>query len=137
MPRKRPNTQKIGVPTGLPYGQGEELAAAQRVQPLPQPPVASDLVQPGQGAGGAPPQGGAPPMLEQALAAAQQMPSPGEGLLAGGGIQEPLTTGLDMGPGAGSEVLRTIDQTDLFHEMARITGDPRFLHMAQMARMTR
>jgi hypothetical protein len=76
-------------------------------------------------------------MLEAALQAAQQMPSPGEGLLAGGGIQEPLTTGLDMGPGAGSEVLRTIDQTDLFHEMARITGDPRFLHMAQMARMTR
>jgi hypothetical protein len=62
---------------------------------------------------------------------------PGGLLGEGPTTPEPITTGLDIGPGAGSEVLRTPDRTDVWHELYRITGDPKFLRFGMRARTTR
>lgn len=106
MPRKR-KSQGVQVPTGLNYGQGEQLAQAQREMPLPGPgtrpqPVAG----PGAVAPSAPgPATPADPMAA-ALAAAARMAPPSGGLGAPSARPgEPVTAGLSIGRGAGPEAL--------------------------------
>lgn len=92
------------APTGLPYGQHQQLVDAQRQVPLPgptpQPPPAAG---PGSGA----------PMMDAAQAALGLRPPPAGGLLRGTDRpDEPVTAGLPTGPGPGPEVLGGMHETD-------------------------
>lgn len=80
--------QPVRTATGGPYGEAKQLAQAQQAAPLPQPQ--------------APPPG----LQAQAHQAAQATPPPSRMIHAPSERpEEPLTTGLATGPGAGPEVL--------------------------------
>lgn len=109
MPRKRkPATQAVQVPKGLPYGQGEAAAAQQRAIPLPGPgstPQPQRGTPASAGVSSAPPADAVNPMA-LAIQAAQAMPAPQGGLLAPSRRPgEPVTAGLSTGPGPGPEAL--------------------------------
>lgn len=136
MPRKRnggpgqPNgqpTQPVQVPTGLPYGQNQQLAQSQAAVPLPaQPPPP-----PAGPARGAPPE---PDRHGAAMAAAAAMPGIG-GLLAGpsGRPHEPVTAGLSAGLGPGPEVLGQRPSTQAaFRSLADQTADPDLAYLADI-----
>lgn len=112
------NQQPITTPTGLAYGENQQLASAQAAAPLPQAP--------------------APPTMNQALDAARSMQFPGQTLGDPSNMpNEHVTTGLSVGPGAGPEVLTpppgapTVAAT--YQHLADTTGDPTFIALAQMA----
>lgn len=107
MPRAKGPAQPPKAAQGLPYGQGQAMADAQRAIPLPdnrkatsqaigQPAPTPSLAQPPGGGGG----------LEQAIAAATLAPDPTGGLASPTTRpDEPITAGLAVGPGAGPEAL--------------------------------
>lgn len=108
--------QPVRAMTGQDYGDRQRAQSAQRTVPLPDRSTAAlaaatpttDPTSAPQGGGG--PGGAAPPadLLSQFLAAAQSAQSPGNGLLAEpDDPNRPLTAGLDVGSGPGSEVLST------------------------------
>lgn len=105
-------TQPVAVPTGLPYGERQELVQAQQQAPLPQQ---------------------AP---DQALAQAQAHPFQPVGL--GDPTQrpnEPIQHGLPSGPGAGPEVLQPQPGTSAtLQQLAQQTGNPAIAAMAERAR---
>ena len=110
--------QPVRTPTGLAYGQNQQLAAAQAAAPLPQ----------------APP----PPSLNDALASARNMSFPGQTIGDPSAMpNEHVTTGLPVGPGAGPEVIQrppgapTVAQT--YANLAHDTGDPELVALAQLA----
>lgn len=81
------DTQPIQAPTGLPYGQRQQVVAAQQSQPLPGDPYRQAL----QGATQAATAASFPTGLMNAPTARPN---------------EPITHGLSTGPGAGPEVLQ-------------------------------
>lgn len=82
------STQPVQVPTGLPYGDRQQLEQAQQAVPLPN----------------GPPQ---QPDVHPVLAGAQQMQPPAGSMLAGPTTapNEPLTAGIPLGAGPGPEAL--------------------------------
>lgn len=80
-------TQPVQAPTGLPYGESQELQQSQEAAPLPQ----AAPVDP----------------WEQVMGAAQQMEFSPVGLNAPSTRpDEPVTAGLPSGPGPGPEAMR-------------------------------
>ena len=90
----QPNGQPVTVPTGLPYGENQQLQQAQAQLPVAgQPPSAAPPAAPPSGGGGIPP---------TAMASARQYTMPQLDLM--GPSQrphEPVTAGLPSGPGPG------------------------------------
>jgi len=131
MPRKARTQRPVAAP-GQQYGMNQDQIKAQQVMPLPdrRGPVSSPV-------GAAPLPGGAAPQPPDALAAAEQMQPPPEGgmLAASGRPDEPITAGLDIGPGPGSSAIQGVKPPpgSLFVRMAQISGDPLWLRMAQQA----
>jgi hypothetical protein len=112
------NQQPVVTPTGLPYGQNQQLEAAQQAAPLPEAPPT--------------------PNFGDALASARSMQFPGQTLGDPTNMpNESVTTGLPVGPGAGPEILApppgapTVAAT--YQHLADTTGDPTFVALAQMA----
>lgn len=100
----RSDLQAVKVPTGVRYGEGKELADAQRALPLP------STGGPSTGGAGSPspvPAGAGP--LDQAVQHAAAMPAV-SGMGFGSPTRrpaEPVTAGLGVGAGAGPEALAT------------------------------
>ena len=116
-------TQAPRVAPGGRYGSRQETLAAQRAVPLPDRSTAAMMAGAGAPstdlsnapAGGAPAPPPAAPqdaesMLAQFVAAAQGAPGPAPGGLLGapGDPNTPLTSGMDIGSGPGSEVLMPV-----------------------------
>ena len=133
MPRRR---QPL-TPQGQAYGEKGRLDNA-----LNETPGARDIGS-ASGAGGGPvpvphpaPPGGIPP---QVLQAAQMMAPPGPSPWKGDSQRpnEPITTGLSIGDGAGPEALvpmRPDHVADTFAAIGDATGDPLMYDLAQRAR---
>jgi hypothetical protein len=126
-------TQAPAAPTGMGYGAHKETIQAQQAIPLPAaPPPAGAPPAPG---GPAPGPGGND-RLAQALALAKAMPAPNGGL-AGPTSRpnEPVTSGLPSGPGAGPEALAIAQPSvgKVFERLAYATGDPDMAILAQIA----
>lgn len=112
-PTGTPGAQPVRLPTGQPYGQRAQAAAAQGSIPLPDRSTEAMLA-----GGGAAPAGDAAAQgvasednpLAAFLAAAQAAPSPGEGLLSAPTTRqaEPLTAGMDIGAGPGSDAVAPV-----------------------------
>lgn len=138
MPRKHrtqsgADAQKIESVEGQRYGEGIDQQEMQRLLPAPQnrqttaSPVAAPTAPPGQVPAGAPPVDlGA--LLGQApigLLSGTQRPD------------QPVTAGLDSGPGGGSELLGGMRPTSPMSRTLRLlsqrTGDPIFRDMADRA----
>lgn len=103
MPRRR-KTQGVKTPTGLPYGQGQQMAEAQKALPLPGP---GTRPQPQRAPAGPAPVPVAPadPMAA-AIAAASQLAPPAGGLARPSSRpDQPVTAGLNIGAGGGPEML--------------------------------
>lgn len=137
MPRKR-KTQGVKVPTGLPYGQGEQMADAQKALPLPGP---GTRPQPQRAPAGPSPVPAAPvDPIAAAITAAQSMPPPPGGLLAPSTRNEPVTAGLNIGPGAGPEALPLqafTDDDDTLLDLInahKIAPSPALARLIQIAR---
>lgn len=106
-------SQPVAVPTGLPYGERQQLEQAQQGAPLPQT--------------GPPPQG-----MDPAVLAAMQHDFQPVGLAAPSDRPyEPVTHGLASGPGGGPEVLPQPGPTttDTLRKLAMSTGDPDIQNM--------
>lgn len=140
MPRGK---QGVKVAQGLPYGQGEEMAAAQRAIPLPDNRTAPSQAPPMSiGSQGSPNQNAPGPggNLEQAIAAAAQAPDPLGGLADPTNRPgEPITAGLPVGAGPGPQAVAQSAQQRAsvasFFALASevFGGDPLMADMAQRA----
>jgi len=106
-------TQPVSAPSGLPYGERQELETAQQQAPLPQ--QAS---------------------LDQILAAAMQHSFQPTMLNAETSRpNEPIQHGLPTGPGGGPEVMGAPPRTsDMLQQLADQTSNTFLLTMAQRAR---
>jgi len=106
MPRKR-KKQPVQTPTGMPYGQGEKLADAQRQLPIPNAPTipspSSSTAGRQQAATPAPP--AVDPIAAAITAAAQVAPPSGAFAAETSRPDEPLTAGLPVGAGPGTAAL--------------------------------
>lgn len=136
MPRKR-QTQAVAVPTGMPYGQGEKLADAQRQMPLP---TGSSPAAAGAGAAPSAPAPAPADPMAAAIAAAQQMAPPDSSLAAPGDPSIPITAGLRAGAGAGPEALglpAIPEDDDALNQLIyvyNVTGSPaveRLIHVVK------
>lgn len=106
-------TQPVQVPTGLPYGEAQQLEQAQQQAPLPQ-------------------EGG----MEQAVAAALGHNFQPVGINAETERPyEPIQHGLAGGPGGGPEQMQNSTATsDMLMRLAQSTGNAALMTMAQRAR---
>ncbi len=113
-PNRTDLTQPISVPTGLPYGERQELVQAQQQAPLPQ-----------QAQG-----------IDQAVQAAQAHQFQPVGLSAPTQRpNEPIQHGLPSGPGAGPEVLQPMTgASSSLQQLAATSGSPAIAAMAERAR---
>lgn len=136
MPRQRKTlsgdpaqSQATGAP-GVRYGEGKDLAEMRQAAPIPNARAGAALSAPAPGpvpaeAGGVPPR---PPM-------------PKPGLLTAPSVRpdEPVTTGLRLGPGAGPEALTARPQQSptgqLLRDLARITGREYFAELARRSNL--
>ncbi len=120
--------QPVRAPTGMPYRQNQQLRNAQRAVPLPQAPPPPQM------------QGGVEDpqsRLVQALQDARgisydETPFDADSQRPG----EPLTAGVNMGPGPGPEVLglRTNPRVaSVLAALARDTGDATMAELARIA----
>ena len=114
-------TQPVRVPTGQQYGQAQALTQAQQAAPLPQPAeVPGAQLVPG----------------TTTPVAAQGYTPPNLGLASTptGRPNEPLTAGLDIGPGAGPNTgTQRFGAGALLAALAQATGDIRLSEMADLA----
>ena len=123
----RSSRQPNRVPTGLPYGEATQLENAQRAAPLPggAQPVAQPQVNPRR------------QMLAQAIESARAMPNDGQPFGAPSDRpNEPITAGVDVGPGPGSEVLGYNPRTRVastLRAIASATGDADIASLAELA----
>lgn len=136
MPRAKKRPPPVpNVPTGLPYGQAQELERQRAALP-------AATTNPSTAAGGPP---AAPPVdprqrmqavADQAVAAMQQRQYPGPILTRPSArTDEPVTAGLPVGAGPGPEALgaprgRVADE---LARIARLTGDPVMAQYAEDA----
>lgn len=112
-------TQPAAAPTGLPYGQRQELIGLQRAAPIVDEQA----------------------RLGQAIAAARAQAMPATPLSAPTERPlEPVTTGLARGPGPGPEILSgqitgtpRAKSSDLFATLFAQTGDQEFAALARRA----
>lgn len=117
-------TQPVRVPTGQGYGEATALAQAQQAAPLPQPAEV--------------PTGPAPQMMPGTTTpmAAQGYTPPNLGLgsMPTGRPNEPLTSGLGVGPGAGpSPGSSPFNAGALLAALAAATGDLSMSELADLA----
>jgi hypothetical protein len=130
-PAGQPNGQQpVAVPTGLPYGENQQLQQAQQAVHLP-------------GAAPAPAAGPAPagpgsPLPQGALQAAQQYQMPQLPPLERDSERpnEPVTAGLPSGPGPGPSTPGSPGATglsDLLGQMAKQSGSVALSQLAQRA----
>lgn len=131
MPRTRLNP-KIPVrqfPTGLPYGQAQQLEQQAAALPVSRPtPVAPAQTVPTQSVS-----------RETILAGMSQLPVLPPLNAPSQRPYEPVTAGLPVGAGPGPEAIAQIgtptqSTADLFASLAAATGDPALASAAQMAR---
>lgn len=131
MPRKAKPTQPARTIPGQTYGVGAAQEKAMTVVPLENAPAAREqslaTVAPGappsppQGAAAASPAAAAPPAdFQAALAAARAMAPPA------GEINRP-----------GGQMPGISPQIEVWTQLARVTGDPSFLRIAQQARLAK
>jgi len=144
MPRKAKTTlsgqpaQPIGAVAGQMYGAGVEQMALQRQMPAPQ--VSGPVAPP---AGAAPPVPVESPQMSpadkhrRAMAAAETMRGKAGVLMQPTSRpNEPVTTGLPVGPGAGPEVLampRGNPMGERMRRLAAATGDSYMRELAERA----
>jgi hypothetical protein len=131
-------TQPVAAPTGLAYGEHQQLTDAQHAVPLPAgapSPAVPPAAAPSAGGSSAPAGG-----FDQALAAASAHPPPTLPSLSGPSQRpwEPTTHGLPSGPGAGPEVMGGGQPTgqkvsELFLGMYQQTGNAEWARQAQKA----
>lgn len=140
MPRKARPIPKQQFPTGLPYGKQkalqEQAAALPQTRPMPRPapapaaaPAAPMNVQPAPA--GQPQQSG----LEQLMQQGWDMPATTPFNAPSQRPMEPVTAGLPVGPGAGTEVLPQFGRPDLSQfllGLAAATGDDTFVELANL-----
>jgi hypothetical protein len=133
-----------GIP-GQTYGNGVEAQALEAVAPIPNfqtaPPApgAAPAAAPGApGVPGQPVQPNEAQRYERALLAAQEMQGQ-MGLLGRPTTRpnEPVTTGMSMGPGAGPEILQKPPSPmgRLLFDLSMKTGNPKWAEMARKAGM--
>lgn len=143
MPRKRTHSgapaQAPVPPVDVPYGEGERMVESQRRTPVP---LASGAGPAGAGSPSPAPGGGSRTTLPndpaQRLAMAVQAM---RGMTPPAGLDapsqrpnEPFTTGLDVGPGAGPEILRPGDHVlRTLQTLASMHDNPGFRHLAEQA----
>lgn len=116
------DSQPAQAPTGLPYGEHQQLVEAQHAVPVPGP--------------GTVPVPPAPPGDQAILHAATQMPFQPVDLYGAPERPEPLTAGLPIGAGPGPEAMgpRRSNVADTLELLARTTGDDSFRELAAKAR---
>lgn len=139
MPRKRQtmsgdDAQNIGSVPGRRYGEGVEQQAMQRAMPAPD--RAGAPVAPAVATGV--PEGAAPPTAQMDPQAVQQFLSGGPNLLAGTqNMDEPVTSGLSQGPGAGPDALKMLQSSTPLRryltQLSEQSGDPTFARLAERA----
>jgi hypothetical protein len=136
---KRPPTQSGApaqtprTPVDAPYGEGERAIESQRRTPLPN--YSAEPTNPGPaGASGPPPMAPAD-RLQAALMAAKGMAPPTNLLTEPTQRpQEPITSGLNIGPGPGTEVLASGDRAvRTLRMLAEVTADAGFANLAELA----
>lgn len=134
MPRTRKtasgaDAQDVPSTAGVRYGEGKELQEMQRDMPSPNNRAASPTPAPVPAAAPAP-AGGSP---------LSSLPQPGLLLAPTARPNEPVTTGLSSGPGAGPEILPvnpTQSPTGKFlRDLATVTGQSRFADLARQANL--
>jgi hypothetical protein len=121
-------TQALSAPTGLPYGQRQELIQGQRVAPMA-------------GGGGQLPAAPASPRQrwDGAMGALAGHMPPGVGPITEGSRRpnEPTTAGLSTGPGPGPEILQgagaTAKASSFFRTLYETTGDEALAALAERA----
>lgn len=122
--------QPVAAPTGMPYGENQAMRSAQAAVPIPSArPVTAAL-------------GGMPPEQAQQADTAAQLeatqaynPTPIGLLNQTTRPNEPVTTGLASGPGAGPGIL-SMPQSSLaqtYYTLAQATGDDTFYDLAEQA----
>lgn len=114
----QPNGQPIQVPTGLPYGENQELTQAQQATPLPQ-------------------QAPAAPDMNAAMAAAKQMSPPKLGALTRPTERpnEPVTAGLPGSPFQPQQPRQTGNLSAMISAVAQSTGSAALNQLAARAAM--
>lgn len=116
-----PNMQAPSAPTGMPYGEHQNLIEAQQAMPLPNNDPLQQIAAAVAG-------GGLDFNSTPNLDADSDFPD------------EPITAGLPMGPGPGPEVLGQVDAgrvQSTLELIADLTGDPRMSQLAQFAALRR
>lgn len=117
MVRRRRDTQPVQTPTGMPYGQRQELEQAQAQIPLEQQP------------GPPPPQPNGQERLAAAVMAAQQFQMGTKPLDSPSDYpSEPITAGLALGPGPGPPQRRAL--ADTVADLAERADDPLLMQVA-------
>lgn len=147
MPRKSKTKTLSGqpgqtpvAPRGGPYGAGERALESQRRAPIPDYAASASGSTPGLSPGSPGVESALPPQapgdrLQQAMMTAQQMAPPQNMLtMPSQRPSEPLTAGLPIGAGPGTEVLNTGDSVvRTLRMLADITADPSFNLLAEQA----
>ena len=113
----QPNGQAVQTPTGLPYGEAQQLQQAQQAQPVPQAPT------------GPPP----PVSPQDALSAAKNFQMPNLGDLHGASQRpnEPINAGLPGGPGAPPDQSQGMGA--MLSRMASASNSPALAQLAARA----
>jgi len=126
----RPARQPVRAPTGMGYGERQQLENAQRAAPLPgSAPVVAPPADPQQ------------ERLARGIEQARGMPF--DEVPIGAPTQraaEPLTAGVGVGPGPGPEVLgfnKSSRVASTFQAIADATGDPEVARLAEIAQSQR
>lgn len=138
MPRTRKTqsgapAQPIAPVAGQMYGAGVQQQRLQEAMPAP---AGAAAAPPGPSPVESSPSGGGGDPYAAAMSVLQ-----GQGGLLGQPTQrpnEPLTTGLALGPGAGPEVLGSFSRSpagDSLRSLTALTGDPYFAELADRARV--
>lgn len=143
MPRGKPrrtqtgeDAQNIRSVPGQRYGEGVQQQQLQQAMPAPDRSGAPSAVVTESAPAAASPRAAGPATPEQLQ---QYLATQRPNLFAGSQRpDEPITTGLASGPGAGPEALRGRPNTPIarfFERLTAETGDPRWARIARQARL--